>query len=389
MTTSNLNTTIIYKNPRPLMGMGIFLLACVLIWQPSVPLLNLVAETISEAYLAVSTFVAGTLFLFYGVERILRVDLSERMAKAGIWQVPIAALLGALPGCGGAIIVVTRYTTGKLSFGAVLAVLTATMGDAAFLLIAKEPFTGAMVLVMGFVVGTLTGWLVDKVHGIEFLRPNPPKPASEGAEVRTEKQAFNPFMEKLWLMLFIPGLCFGVAGAFQIDVDALLANSIIDRPATLLGFASGILCLTMWLVPRFMPQMAGFQSGEDSYLRRVMTDTNFVTSWVVAAFLLFEISVFVFNIDISLMFKGLALWVPLAAILIGFIPGCGPQIMVTSLYLAGAIPLSAQLANAISNDGDALFPAIALAPKAAIVATLYSAVPALVIGYGWYFMIGS
>ena len=30
---------------------------------------------------------------------------------------------------------------------------------------------------------------------------------------------------------------------------------------------------------------------------------------------------------------------------------------------------SAQLANAISNDGDALFPAIAIAPKAAILAT--------------------
>ena len=105
--------------------------------------------------------------------------------------------------------------------------------------------------------------------------------------------------------------------------------------------------------------------------------------------MLFEISVFVFNIDLSVMFKGLAIWVPLAAILIGFIPGCGPQIVVTSLYLAGAIPLSAQLANAISNDGDALFPAIALAPRAAIVATLYSAIPALVIGYGWYFIIGS
>ena len=71
------------------------------------------------------------------------------------------------------------------------------------------------------------------------------------------------------------------------------------------------------------------------------------------------------------------------AILIGFIPGCGPQVVVTSLYLAGAIPLSAQLSNAIANDGDALFPALALAPKAAILATLYSAIPAVVIGYSW------
>ncbi|MEK9955214.1 MAG: putative manganese transporter [Actinomycetota bacterium] len=37
------------------------------------------------------------------------------------------------------------------------------------------------------------------------------------------------------------------------------------------------------------------------------------------------------------------------------------------------------------NDGDALFPAIALAPAAAIMATIYSAIPALIIAYGWYF----
>ena len=50
-------------------------------------------------------------------------------------------------------------------------------------------------------------------------------------------------------------------------------------------------------------------------------------------------------------------------------------------------PLSAQIGNAISNDGDALFPAIAMAPKAAIVATIYSALPALVVAYGWYFLV--
>jgi hypothetical protein len=76
----------------------------------------------------------------------------------------------------------------------------------------------------------------------------------------------------------------------------------------------------------------------------------------------------------------------MVGLLVGFVPGCGPQIVVTSLYLAGAIPFSAQLANAISNDGDALFPALALAPRAAILATAYSALPALLIGYGWYFL---
>lgn len=43
-------------------------------------------------------------------------------------------------------------------------------------------------------------------------------------------------------------------------------------------------------------------------------------------------------------------------------------------------------ALSIANDGGALFPAIALAPRAAILATLYSAIPALIVGYGWFML---
>ena len=80
-------------------------------------------------------------------------------------------------------------------------------------------------------------------------------------------------------------------------------------------------------------------------------------------------------------------FVPLVAILIGFIPGCGPQIMITSMYISGQIPMSAQIGNSISNDGDALFPAMAIAPKVAVLATLYSAIPALMVAYLCHYLI--
>ena len=102
---------------------------------------------------------------------------------------------------------------------------------------------------------------------------------------------------------------------------------------------------------------------------------------------MFELTVHFADFDLSTMFAPMAAFTPLIAILIGFLPGCGPQMLITTMYLSGFIPLSAQIGNAISNDGDALFPAIAMAPKAAIVATIYSALPALVVAYGWYFLI--
>jgi hypothetical protein len=76
----------------------------------------------------------------------------------------------------------------------------------------------------------------------------------------------------------------------------------------------------------------------------------------------------------------------LFAAAIGLIPGCGPQIVVITLYIQGSLPFSALLANAISNDGDALFPALALAPKAATIASMLTTVPALTFGYLVYYV---
>lgn len=121
-------------------------------------------------------------------------------------------------------------------------------------------------------------------------------------------------------------------------------------------------------------------------LSRTIQTTNFVTVWVIAGFLAFELTVAATGLNLGLLFETWAPLVPLLAVVVGFLPGCGPQIVVTGLYLSGALPFSAQLANAISNDGDALFPALALAPRAALAATLYSAIPALLLGYGAFFL---
>ena len=121
-------------------------------------------------------------------------------------------------------------------------------------------------------------------------------------------------------------------------------------------------------------------------LSRVIDTTNFVTTWVISGFLVFEIFMYFTSLDLKIFFDLWLPFVPLVAILFGFLPGCGPQVVVATFYLNGYIPLSAELGNAISNDGDALFPAIALAPKAAILATLYSAIPALVVAYGYFYL---
>lgn len=142
----------------------------------------------------------------------------------------------------------------------------------------------------------------------------------------------------------------------------------------------------MRLAPRFGFKGDSVFSEGGGLVRRTISDTNFVTVWVIAAYLIFELSVYFLELDLKSVFDGWVLLTPLMAILLGFLRGCGSQVLVTTMCLSGIIPLSAQIGNALSNDGDALFPAIAIAPRVAIVDTLYSAVPALILAYGWLFL---
>ena len=345
---------------------------------------DILFKAIADAYIQVSTFVAGTFFIFYGIERVLNVDAAAALRKAKVWQVPIAAALGALPGCGGAIIVVTQYVSGRLSFGSVVAVLTATMGDAAFLLIAQQPLVGLAMAALGFFVGTLSGWIVNYIHGRDFLLGS----LGDRQDVdRVNKGVSTPYLDRIWLIIMLPGLALAVFVAFQVDVDALFASDYLDKPASLLGVLGGILAVAMQLAPRFgIPGDTVFLAS-GTILQRTIANTNFVTVWVIGAYLVFDLSVYFFAIDLKQIFGGFTLFTPMIAILLGFLPGCGPQVLVTTMYLAGILPLSAQIGNALSNDGDALFPAIAIAPKVAVVATLYSAVPAVIVSYGWLFSV--
>jgi len=339
---------------------------------------NVIRDSMVDAYLAVSVFVGFTLFVFIGLDSLTKFDIQSFLEKTKKLHVPIASFLGAIPGCGGAIIVVTQYIQGRISFGALVGVLTATMGDAAFLILAIEPSTGLLIFGLGIIVGTISGYVVDFIHGQSFMIAN----TNIELEFEKLKKTFVSKFNVIWLTLFLPGFIVGILLAFQIEVDDILNLPSNISIVTLLGSAGAILSIFMWS----LNPLSDFQCSTDTsrgFLSRVIDTTNFVSTWVISGFLVFEIFMYFTSIDLKLFFDLWLPFVPLIAILFGFLPGCGPQIVVATFYLNGYIPLSAELGNAISNDGDALFPAIALAPKAAILATFYSAFPAIIVAYSY------
>ena len=342
---------------------------------------ELVRQVLIDAYLQVSVFVGFTLFIFIGLDSLTKFNIAYILEKTKKFHVVMASLLGAIPGCGGAIVVVTQYIQGRISFGSLVAVLTATMGDAAFLLLAAEPQTGLLVFVIAGIVGILTGYIVDFFHGQSYLQGD----SKIKVEFQKLKKTFVSRFNIFWSLIFLPGFFIGLLVASQIDPDKLFNIPKDYSLVSFLGLSGAILSIFMWS----LNPLSDFQCSADrtrNLLPRVVDTTNFVTTWVICGFLVFELFMYFTTIDLKILFNIWLPLVPLVAILLGFLPGCGPQIIVTTFYLNGYIPLSAEIGNAISNDGDALFPAIALAPKAAIIATLYSAIPAIIIAYSFMFI---
>jgi hypothetical protein len=353
-------------------------------------------NVLADAFWQVSAFVAASLTLYHCLANLFsRYQwFSNSQSLDSRYQVAFASLMGAMPGCGGAIIVITQFVQGKFSFGSVVAVLTATMGDAAFLLFASQPSTGFCVMVVGVTVGIVSGIIVDLIHGDKFMRPKsiyPKKLRNGKVSDKTSQYQFAFYIKWqgiLWQWLLLPSLIIALLFSFQLDVDQILHLS--SGTINLTGAIIIMVTITLWACSG---EVTNYQTtvSEDSKVntpslfQKVAQDTNFVASWVIFAFLIFELSMHFTGLDLGKFFAHWGNLTPLIAITIGLLPGCGPQIITTSLYLSGAIPLSAQLGNAISNDGDALFPAIALAPKMALIATVYSAIPAVIVAYGYLY----
>jgi hypothetical protein len=329
---------------------------------------NVTRFAVFDAYTQVSVFVAATLLFFFGLEHFFKIDVGKVMEKGGAWQVPTASCLGALPGCGGAVVVITAFARGNITLGAMVAALIGTMGDAAFLLLAKEPTTYFKIILISMFAAIICGWLVDRFHRGELY----------STEVKFLGHTIIGKLrnrDKFYMILALPGLVLGSMQLMQINIHDL--GSLVFA----LGLGGAALSVGVWSIS----PVNAVTVHNDHPFTRATEETSFVTAWVIAAYLAYEYAYAFFGLDLAGLADAAWIFIPLLAILVGFVPGCGPQILVTTLYLNGIIPFAALIGNAISNDGDALFPAIALTPRMAVVATLYSAIPALIISYIFLF----
>ncbi|MFA9416337.1 putative manganese transporter [Natrinema sp. HArc-T2] len=384
-------------------------------------LLDVLFASLRDGYVQVSAFVAVTVLAFGLVQYrtdgalISAIEDNERL------QVLFGGLLGLTPGCGGAIVVMPLYVRGTVSFGTVVATLGATAGDSAFVILALAPEAALYAYAIAFAASVATGYLVDSV-GLGVSRvdaavarlspaarpdggtavnggvtPNPahdycgpaPTHAHETGPDRRSRvlTPLSHLAHVTWWIAAVAGLVLGTLYLLRGGPEVALEVGVgFDGLFTIVGITGAVLSLYLYLVGRHYVGEGEIARARDSFrstydtLTHAAMETSFVTVWVLVAFLVYEYAVVLTGLNVATLAATAGVLAPIGGAAVGLIPGCGPQILLTSVYAEGGLPFSALTANAIAQDGDALFPLLAVDAKAAVVATIYNFLPAVVVG---------
>ena len=90
--------------------------------------------------------------------------LFKGLRRTKVGQVVVAALLGSVPGCMGGFATVSLYTHRLFSFGALVAMMIASSGDEAFVMLAMIPKVALVLFGVLFVIAIVSGLAVDKFY---------------------------------------------------------------------------------------------------------------------------------------------------------------------------------------------------------------------------------
>ena len=393
--------------------------------------LEILVVSMRDAFLAVTVFVAAMILLFSWLQFITAGRFVVWIRENRGLQPVIGAMMGLTPGCGGAIIVMPMYARGYVTYGTVIATLVATLGDAAFVLIGAvfqdSSYLTPVIVVhaTSFVVGVLSGYSVDSIEitpttplgrfgpkfgtdeplgeevakameGKDSLIENLPREIPEGWGYRVLHQGY-----RIWWLVTAVGLCIAILLLGWYAQDPEYSPELVWDPTTRdgivtwVGFIGTSLSIILYISSKnFFADDTEATIGDklnslDETLVHAASEAAFVTFWVLIAYLVFEFGMLLSGIKESDMSEhGSGAGAVLVAATIGLIPGCGPQIIAITAYVEGIISFPALVANAISQDGDALFPLLVRHKVASIWATIHTILPAIIVGLVFLWAMG-
>ena len=336
------------------------------------------------------------------------------LRKTKVGQVVIASLLGSIPGCMGGFATVSLYTHRMFSFGALVAMMIASSGDEAFVMLAMIPeqalIVFAVLFVLAIAVGIITDKIYDKVHakkcGLHDHEECGVQTDCDGFEIHEhethqhdhEKRHFGwkRISMLVGLALFIAALGTGMLGhdhsaheghdhSGHVHTEACEHHAHADHDhghtidllsedwmnVLFAGLSVIMLVVLIFAKDHFVE--------EHLWNHIIKKHLPTIFAWTFGVLLVLGVVMHYVDID-NWISDNTALMILLAT-LIGIIPESGPHMIFVTLFAAGVVPFPVLLASSISQDGHAGIPLLAESKKSFAQAKLINCFVALAAGY--------
>ena len=372
--------------------------------------------------------------------------LFKGLRRTKVGQVVVAALLGSVPGCMGGFATVSLYTHRLFSFGALVAMMIASSGDEAFVMLAMIPEQALVIFAVLFVVAVVMGVIVDQFYDRKHMahcekHNHEECGMDDGCETgymvhecveehdhaehkeHTNKRhlSWKRISMLVGLALFIAALATGNLGHEHHHGEADLHGSEMlqhdghqheghhnneghmhegheghlheehDHEAHDAETTFHIDLLSEdWMNVLFaglsviMLFVLLFASDHfvDEHLWNHIVKKHLPVIFAWTFGVLLVLGIALQYIDIDHWISDNTVLMILLATAIGIIPESGPHLIFVTLYAAGVIPMPVLLASCISQDGHASIPLLAESKKSFAWAKLINCLVALLVGFG-------
>ncbi len=285
----------------------------------------------------------------------------------------LSALLGAIPGCLGAYMIVSLYIHRLVSFGALVTVMIATSGDEAFVMFSMFPGWTAWLTAILMVIGIGAGYLTDLMskrqesfldtvdHELE-IHPEDLSIyfSSKGTLQQLKSISFPRALLLTMLILFIVTILLDIIGPRTWDWQ---------KTSFIIGACFAFFVI-ITVPDHFLEEHLWHHVLKRHFLR--------ILTWTFGALVIIhglekylDISGWIASNHTSTL--GLAL-------LVGLIPESGPHLIFVTLFAKGAIPFIILIASSIVQDGHAMLPLLAVSKRAFIWVKLINLLTGLLVG---------
>ena len=358
-------------------------------------------------------------------------SLFARLKSSGINQVLIGTLLGLVPGCIGGFAAVSLFTHKLLSFGALTAMMIASSGDEAFVMLATMPLKALLLFAILGALAIVTGLVCDRYlfkeqnfafcpDGYEIHKEHDSSIASPFRLSSYKDALRRPSRERLLLLagiaLFVVALLSGFAGhdhaghdhaghdhavhqevalhqevahnhelhehvAHQESLQEIIEERHLSTFTLHLLDEEWMNCLfaIMSIVTLLFTATAKEHFIKEHLWHHVIKRHLLsIFLWTLGGLAVCQIGVQYLNIEEWVSSN--MIFVILLAVAVGIIPESGPHLVFVTLYLNGIVPFSVLLANSISQDGHTALPLLASSRKTFLKAKAVNIIIGAVLG---------